>query len=233
MPGPRRTGSFTIRTGIQADGPAEVNPQMTSYRYGGIGLTAAIAMVVALGACGGGGDDEQQTADQQVEDLLDDLDEDFEDSTDTTVEEEAEAPPSPWWSTSTCPARRTTPRPPGLSTRSRTRDRAWTSSAWTSPPRRSSTSPWPTPARAARPDGLRSCCRCSTATGVIAGDYDTIERTRSCSAARATSRRRSRWTRRRPRTTWPTTRSRSASRARSRHPSRSPAPWPSRPTRSC
>ena len=68
---------------------------MTSYRYGGIGLTAAIAMVVALGACGGGGDDEQQTADQQVEDLLDDLGDDFEESTDTTVEEEAEAPPEP------------------------------------------------------------------------------------------------------------------------------------------
>jgi hypothetical protein len=69
---------------------------MTSYRYGGIGIAAAIALVAALGACGGGGD-EQQTADEQLEDILDDLGDDFDQPTDSTVEEEAEAkaPPEP------------------------------------------------------------------------------------------------------------------------------------------
>src|SRR5262245_373212 len=70
---------------------------MTSYRYGGIGLAAAMAMVVALAACGGGGGDKQQTADEELEDILDDLGDDFDQPADTTVEEEpeAEAPPEP------------------------------------------------------------------------------------------------------------------------------------------
>ena len=67
---------------------------MTSYRYGGIGIASAIAMVVALGACGGGGD-KQETADEQLEDILDDLGDDFDQPTDPTVEETEEADPPP------------------------------------------------------------------------------------------------------------------------------------------
>jgi hypothetical protein len=68
---------------------------MTSYRYGGIGIAAAIAMVVALGACGGGGD-KQQTAEEQLDDAFDQLSEDLDEPVETTVEEEeAEAPPEP------------------------------------------------------------------------------------------------------------------------------------------
>jgi len=67
---------------------------MTSYRYGGIGSAAAIAMVVALGACGGGGD-KQPTAEEQLEDAFDQLSEDLDEPVETTVEEEAEAPPEP------------------------------------------------------------------------------------------------------------------------------------------
>jgi hypothetical protein len=67
---------------------------MTSYRYGGISIATAIALVVALGACGGGGD-KQQTAEEQLEDAFDQLDEDLDEPVDTTVEEEAEPPPEP------------------------------------------------------------------------------------------------------------------------------------------
>jgi hypothetical protein len=67
---------------------------MTSYRYGGIGIAAAIAMVVALGACGGGGD-EQQTAEEQLDDAFDQLSEDLDEPVETTVEDEAEPPPEP------------------------------------------------------------------------------------------------------------------------------------------
>ena len=67
---------------------------MTSYRYGGIGVAAAITMVVVLGACGGGGD-QQPTAEEQLEDAFDQLSEDLDATTSSTVEAEAEPPPEP------------------------------------------------------------------------------------------------------------------------------------------